>query len=53
MAVSPTVILSELANSATVVTLSEAILTTAISEYVSVPTNSPTTFVPSESMISI
>ena len=47
IAVSPTVNLLESPNSATVVTFSEEIFTTAISEKVSDPTISPGTFVPS------
>ena len=52
MAVSPTVNLLESPNSATVVTFSEEILTTAISEKVSAPTISPGTLVPSDKRIS-
>ena len=52
IAVSPTVNLLESPNSATVVTFSEEILTTAISEKVSAPTISPGTLVPSDKRIS-
>ena len=52
IAVSPTVNLDESPNSATVVTLSELILTTAISEKVSEPTTSPETLFPSAKRIS-
>ncbi len=52
MAVSPTVNLLESPNSATFLTLSAGILTTEISEYVSVPTISPGTLFPSARRIS-
>ena len=52
IAVSPTFSLLESPNSATVVTFSEEIFTTAISENVSEPTISPGTFVPSAKRIS-
>ena len=53
IAVSPTLIVSELANSAIVVTLSAAILITAMSEKVSAPTSSPLSFSPEAKSISI
>ena len=52
IAVSPTLSWLESPNSATVVTFSEEILTTAISEKVSDPTISPGTLVPSAKRIS-
>ena len=52
IAVSPTFSLLESPNSATVVTFSEEIFTTAISENVSEPTISPGTFVPSAKRMS-
>ena len=52
IAVSPTVNLDESPNSATAVTLSALILTTAISEKVSEPTTSPGTLFPSAKRIS-